>query len=220
MDIKGVIFDMDGLILDTEVLYQKFWRQASANCGYNMSAEQVLQLRSLDKTLAKKLLQSFFGEDFDYQKVHDERVRIMADYIEKNGVQAKKGVAEFTSYLKQNGYKTAVATATNYKRANKHLTMAGVRDCFENIICATDVEHGKPYPDVYLYACEKIGLQPCECLALEDSPNGIRSASGAGCTVICIPDTAKPDKETEKLTYAVVNSLCDVVQVLEKIKKG
>lgn len=220
MDIKGVIFDMDGLILDTEKLYNRFWREASKICGYPMSAEQALALRSLDKALAKELLEDFFGKDYSYQKVHDVRVKLMADYIAENGVRSKPGVIELTEYLKKNNYKIAVATATNYERASEHLTLAGVRNCFENIICASTVKRGKPFPDIYLFACEKIGIAPENCLALEDSPNGIKSAHSAGCVPVIVPDTDDPSDEIRSLVYAVVESLKDVIEILENFKNS
>lgn len=218
MNIKGVIFDMDGLILDTEKLYQRFWREASEKYGFKMSREQALMLRSLDKNRTKELLNKFFDNKCDYQKIHDTRVSLMADYISENGVQAKPGVRELTDYLKSNGYKIAIATATNYERANEHLTLAGVRDCFENIICASNVKHGKPSPDIYIYACNSIGLDPKNCAALEDSPNGIRAAYSAGCLPIVVPDNENPDEETVSISYAVADSLFGVKDLLGDIK--
>ena len=188
MKIEGVIFDLDGLILDTEKLYQRFWREAAAECGFSMTQETALKLRSLDKTLAKKLLRDEFGEGFDYERVKQTRIRLMSAFVDEHGVKAKPGVRELCEYLKSRGIPTAIATATNYERTNDYLTRAGVRDCFETIVCACDLEHGKPYPDVYLYACEKLGLKPENCVALEDSPNGVKSAHSAGCKVICVPD--------------------------------
>lgn len=217
MDIKGVIFDMDGLILDTEKLYQKFWIEASKACGFEMSLNQALQLRSLDKNLAKKLLSEMFGDKYDYKQVHDIRVKLMSEYIDKYGVQAKPGVAELVDYLKEKCIKIAIATATKYERANAHLTLAGVRQCFDTIICACELEHGKPYPDVYLYACEKLGLAPNSCIALEDSPNGIMAAYRAGCTPIFVPD--KEGEQKPDNAFVSVGSLFEVIPLIEKMTK-
>ncbi len=218
MIVKGAVFDMDGLILDTEKLYQRFWREASSICGYEMPQTIALQLRSLDKNLAKKLLNDFFGQGYDYNAVKQERIRLMSDYINKNGIQSKKGVRELVDYLRKNNVKIAVATATNYERANQHLTLAGVRECFDNIICACELPHGKPYPDVYLFACEKLELNPKECIALEDSPNGIKAAYGAGCIPILVPDGDNFEEEVSDIIYARVPSLADVPKLLDDMQ--
>ncbi len=217
MPIKGVIFDMDGLILDTEKLYQRFWKEASKQCGYEMPQEIALKLRSLDNNLARSLLKDHFGTDYSYDDVKKVRVKLMADYVNENGISAKTGVRDLVNYLKENKYKIAVATATNYKRANLHLTLAGVRDCFDSIICACELEHGKPYPDVYLYACERLGLKPRECMALEDSPNGIKAAFAAGCVPVFVPDCK--GEEMPREAFAQAQSLLCVRDILEKIEK-
>ncbi len=217
MKIKGVIFDMDGLILDTEKLYQRFWREASKECGYNMPQEIALKLRSLDKNLARELLRDFFGKGYSYEKVKEIRVKLMAEYVDRNGVEAKEGVRELVEYLKENGYKIAIATATNYERANQHLTLAGVRDCFNNIICASDLEHGKPFPDVYIYACRELGLKPEECIALEDSPNGIKAAYNAGCVPILVPDGDNVD-EVSDIVFARGKSLIEVRDIIDRLE--
>lgn len=216
MKIKGVIFDLDGLLIDTEKLYQRFWIEAAKKCGYTMSKKQALQLRSLDKKLAKELFSEWFGKEFSYQKAKKIRIELMNDYIEKNGVKAKEGAAELAGFLNENGYKTAIATATNFERASYHLKLAGIREFFDTIICASNLENGKPYPDVYLYACKKMNLDPCECLALEDSPNGIKSAYSAGCVTVCIPDGGEAEEEINPFINYHARTLTDVIEIIKE----
>ena len=218
MELKAVIFDLDGLILDTEKLYQRFWREAAAECGYAMSRETVLALRSLDKTLAKQMLAETFGESFDYELVKQTRIRLMSAYVDEHGIQAKPGVEALCAALRRMGLPYAIATATNYARTDDYLTRAGVRGCFDTIVCACDLPHGKPYPDVYLYACEKLGAEPRFCAALEDSPNGLRSAHAAGCFTICVPE-GEPEEEAKPYTSAFASSLNNIPALLEELMK-
>ena len=217
MIIDAVIFDLDGLILDTEKLYQRFWREAAGECGFSMTRETALALRSLDKTLARKLLCDTFGSSFDYELVKQTRIRLMSAYVNEHGISAKKGVRELCEYLRKKGIKTAIATATNYPRTDDYLTRAGVRDCFETIVCACDLPHGKPYPDVYLYACEKLSVESKNCIALEDSPNGVKSAHSAGLQVICVPDGGEVEKEILPLAFACAGSLGEVINTMDNI---
>ena len=217
MKIEGVIFDLDGLILDTEKLYQRFWREAAALCGFEMDRETALDLRSLDKTLARKMLEDRFGDSFDYEEVKRQRIALMNAYVNEHGISAKPGVRELTEYLRSSGIKTAIATATNYPRTDDYLKRAGVRACFGEIVCACDLPHGKPYPDVYLYACKKLGLEPSACVALEDSPNGVRSAHSAGCLVICVPDGGATEPAAEPLVIGSAASLLDVPAMLGEL---
>lgn len=129
-------------------------------------------------------------------------------------MEKKPGVEEILLYLREAGFKTAVATATDEERAKKYLEEIGVYHLFDKVVCANMVSHGKPMPDVYLYACEQIGEVPEECYAVEDSPNGVKSASSAGCKTIMVPDLTEPDEETAKLLYAKANSLLELKEIL------
>ena len=112
--------------------------------------------------------------------------------------------------MKQNGIKTAVATATPIELTLQHLTKIGVKDKFDKIVSAKQVANGKPAPDVYLYACEQIGENPSDCIAVEDSPNGIKSAYAAGCKPVMVPDLTQPDDEIKPLLYGVADTLADI----------
>ncbi len=194
MKYKAVIFDMDGTLLDTEKLNVRFWMEAGRTFGYDITEEDVLFIRSLDGRLVRK----YFGErfpGFDFDRVREERRRLMDIHVDANGVELKPGVREILEYLRSSGIKTAVATASRPDHVAKYLTMTGIDGLFDEIVCTSSVANGKPAPDVYLYACEKIGEPPRDCAAVEDAPNGVRSAYGAGCDVIFIPDLTGPDQE-------------------------
>jgi HAD superfamily hydrolase (TIGR01509 family) len=160
-------------------------------------------------------MKGIFGEDFDYYAIREVRRGLVAERIEKYGLEKKNGIDELLDYLNSNHIKTAVATATPIDRTLQHLSDIGIKDKFDKIVSAKQVAQGKPAPDVYLYACLQIGEKPEECIAIEDSPNGIKSAYAAGCKPIMVPDLTPPDDEIKPLLYGVCDSLKDVIGLLE-----
>lgn len=213
--IKAVIFDMDGVLIDTEKYLVKYWCMAAREAGFDMRPEHGLLIRSLAGKYAGPLLQEIFGADFDYQKIRARRKELMAEHIEANGIEKKPGTEQLLDYLKEQGILTAVATATDEERAHKYLRSIGLEERFEKIICATMVENGKPKPDIYLYAAEQIGCDPKDCLAVEDSPNGVRSATSAGIRTIMVPDLSQPDEEIESLLFATAKDLSEIISIVE-----
>ncbi len=214
--IKGAVFDMDGLMLDTEKLLVKFWRQAAKEFGYDMTKEHVLGIRSLSRKYAIPHLSGIFDGNFPFADIRARRIELMNDYIDKNGFEVKKGLFELLDYLKSNNYKIAVATATDMARTTVYLNKIKAVDYFDEIVCGNMVENGKPEPDIYLAAANALDLEPVECVALEDSPNGIKSAFSAGCKVIMIPDLSQPDDTVMPMLSAVYSSLDLAVGFFER----
>lgn len=208
--IKGVIFDMDGLMLDTEKLLTRFWCEAAKFYGFDMTKQHVLGIRSLAAKYAQPHLKSIFGETFDYFAVRAKRIELMNAHIAQNGIEKKKGLDELLESLSQRGLKLAVATATDRRRTDMYLQKAGVAHYFNELVTGDTVKNGKPKPDIYIAAAKALGLPCCECLALEDSPNGIRSAYDAGCKPIMIPDLSEPDEQTKPLLYGCYGSLAEL----------
>ena len=215
--LKAVIFDMDGLLVDTEKLLQRFWVEAARFYGYPMEKEHVLQIRSLSGKLASPLLKRLVCEDFDYAKVRLKRLELMNAYIAEHGIEKKKGIDELLDYLDTTGLKKAVCTATDDKRTKLYLESIGIYHRFDKHISGNMIENGKPAPDIYHYACEQLGLAPNECIALEDSPNGITSAYDAGCMPIMVPDLSQPDEVTKPKIIAVCQSLDKVIDVIKNM---
>ena len=158
--IKGVISDMDGVMLDSEKLYVRFWCEAAQSHGYPMKKEHALGIRSMARPFAIQKLQGWFGEGFDYDKVRDTRVKIMDEYISAHGIEAKRGAKALLQWLKANNIKTALATATAVDRATLYLDKVGLLEYFDVIASARMVKRGKPEPDIYLYAAGQLGLNP------------------------------------------------------------
>ena len=214
-EIQGVIFDMDGLLVDTEKLYNRFWREAAHDFGYEMTYADALSIRSLTPAYAAELLKKRFDSAFPYDAIKEHRRVIMQEYIDREGVEPKKGAAQLLEYLKDHDYRTALATASPLRRAKRYLDSIGIWEYFDVKVGGEEVHLGKPEPEIYLTAARKLGLNPEQCIALEDSPNGIMSASGAGCRPVMVPDLDEPDAQTGKLLYACVPSLEEVITLLK-----
>lgn len=213
--VDAVIFDLDGTITDTEKYYQKAWPMALRHYGYEVTPEMPLQLRSLGRPFAPLKFKEWFGEDFDYEKVRSYRKKIIAEMFEETGIPLKPGAREILSWLRENKVLTALATANDFERTSRYLEKIGLTDVFDKIICADMVEKGKPAPDIYSYACRELGLMPQRTFAVEDSPNGIRSAYLAGCKVVMVPDLTEPDEDLMTMLYARIDTLLDIRGLFE-----
>jgi HAD superfamily hydrolase (TIGR01509 family) len=215
MKINGAIFDMDGVLLNSEILYQRFWLEALQFYNYKATPNHILALRSLTGKKAEEKLKSFFGDNFDYPTVKAKRIELMDDFVNKNGVEVKKGAKEILPYLKSKGIKIALATSSPYERAKDHLSQVDIFKYFDCCICGGMVKNSKPAPDIYLKAAKALGLEPQECIAVEDSPNGALSAINAKCKTIMVPDlTPCPENLKDKL-FAVLNNLYEIKEIIE-----
>ena len=213
-NIKGVIFDLDGTLLDTEKLYRRFWVEAARQMGYPMEDRHALMIRSMAAIYAEPLLKREVCADFDYHAVRALRRKIMEEFIDENGVDPKPQLIETLCAIKDKGMRIGLATATPEHRARKYLRMVDAEQYFDAVTCADMVKRGKPQPDIYLLACKRTGVLPGEAIAVEDAPTGIRAAHAAGCFAVMVPDQDQPDAEIRALCHAVVPALSDIVNLL------
>lgn len=212
--IHAVIFDMDGTLIDTEKYYRRCWPKALAAFGYHMTDEQALTMRSLGRPFAITQLKAWFGEDLDYHAVREKRKILVEECLDQDGISIKPGARELLQMLRKRHITAAIATATDMERTERYLKKVGLFEYFDKLISATMVKEGKPSPDIYLYACDQLNLLPDQCMAVEDSPNGVLSAYRAGCKVVMVPDQTEPDEELQKCLWARVDELFDIDKLL------
>lgn len=214
-EIRGVLFDMDGVILDSEKLYARFWAEACAFYGYPMTYPQALGMRSLSAPAGQAYLSSLFGSKIVYEEIRAKRIELMDAYIEENGIEAKPGVYALLDVLQARGIPYAITTASPTDRIENHLGQLNLYHRFPLICSARQVAHGKPEPDIYLFGAKTIGVAPEYCLALEDSYTGLLAACRAGCMASIVPDLDEPGDNILEIAYARFDSLNDVISLLD-----
>ena len=218
MQIKAVFLDLDGVILDSEKLYSKFWKQAAEELGYTLTDAVVLQLRSCDSSIARSVIESALGSKEAYDQIRAKRKTLMNEYLDNSTIELKPGVLEFLEAASHFEVRRVIVTSAALDRKKQILDRYGVSDYIDEFITVKDVKRSKPYPDIYLHACQRLNLQPYECIAIEDSPNGVESAYSAGINVIMVPDLSEPDSELRKKCI-VVPSIKEVVKYLKTEKE-
>lgn len=215
--IKAIIFDMDGLMIDSERVTFECYQERLKDMNLTMDEEFYKTL--LGKPI-KGIYQRFYdvyGNDFPIQNVIQDVHQLMAERFETEGVPVKKGLVELLHYLKDNNYKTIVATSSNRDRVDKILSQAKITEFFDDSICGDEVTKGKPNPEVFLKSCQKLGVNVDEAIVLEDSEAGIQASYDANIKVICIPDMKYPEKQYEEKTFKILKDLTEVAVYLKSL---
>ena len=215
--IKAIIFDMDGLMIDSERVTFECYQERLKDMNLTMDEEFYKTL--LGKPI-KGIYQRFYdvyGNDFPIQNVIQDVHQLMAERFETEGVPVKKGLVELLHYLKDNNYKTIVATSSNRDRVDKILSQAKITEFFDDSICGDEVTKGKPNPEVFLKSCQKLGVNVDEAIVLEDSEAGIQASYDANIKVICIPDMKYPEKQYKEKTFKILKDLTEVTVYLKSL---
>ena len=213
--ISGVIFDMDGLMTDTEQLYIDLWCRILREQGMEEQREVVTRCIGMDHGKMRAYITETMGADFDYLSVLSEVGKRSEQYCRENGIPVKPGLYELLDYLDANRIPYAVATSSRGEGARSKLQKIGVLSRLHGLVTGDMVENGKPDPDIFVRAAEALKLLPEQCLVLEDSPHGILAAHRAGCLPMMIPDLWQPDEDIKALLYALGNTLLDVIPLLQ-----
>lgn len=213
---EAVVFDMDGVITDTEKLYRRFQMEEGRRRGI---PEDVLvyacdHIAGGNKFSNKPIFESIVGRGIDYMEFREKLMANLDAYIAANGVELKYGVKETLAYLKDKGIKIGLATSTIRERAIGYLTAHGIYKYFDKLVFGNMVEHGKPAPDIYLKACEELGVEPAKAVAVEDSINGIKSAGVAGLYPVMVVDLIKPNDEIAPYVKQVYEDMTHLREII------
>lgn len=212
---KAVIFDMDGLMFDTERLSKKLWQQLGAERGYNFEDDFFDEMVGLDLEDTKESFKENYGQDFPYLEMREQKNELLKKHVKEKGIPLKDGLLETIDYLKHNQYLLAVASSSYKEKIEFYLDSISIKDKFDYIIGGDDVEKSKPDPEIFIKAVKGLGVRPEEALVLEDSAHGVLAANRAGVRVILIPDLVEHSPEIEKLVYKKLNNLTELIAELD-----
>lgn len=216
-DLEAVVFDMDGLMFDSERIVQMSWTKAGEVLGYGPLGENIYYTLGFNLQKRAAYFKNKYGEDFPFEKFLKEYRKFYWSYVKTHGLPMKTGLVELLSYLKEKNMKLAIATSSSDTSAKNNIEQAGISHYFDAIISGNMVKKSKPAPEIYQTACKKLNVSPERAMALEDAPNGLRAAHAAGMMAVMVPDLLKDSSSVDDILFAKKENLLEVRSWLQKI---
>ncbi len=217
-NVQGVIFDMDGLLLDTERLFKKAYQRSASQHGIVLEDSVYDMMIGLRSDASQRVLREQLGPNAPSAAIIEGARHYYYMQIEEEGIPLRPGVLEMFDYVESLGFPMAVATSTHHELAMIKLRVVGLLERVVGIVSGDQVAKGKPEPDIFLAAAKLIGVPPENCLALEDSPPGVIAARKAECVTIMVPDLQAPNAVTRSMANFIHASLHEVVEALKEAR--
>lgn len=212
MQYKAAIFDMDGLLFDTERVFQETWQEIAKEHNIILDSSFIKTVTGTSGERLCQVIEEYYHISDGAAVVEDCQERVRRKLAIE--VPVKEGTREILEHFKRNNIKMAVASSSRIEQIESNLKISGVRDYFDAVVSGTEVSHGKPAPDIFLYAAGRIGCPPSECLVFEDSENGIKAGHAAGCITVMVPDLMEASPQILPYCSKVCSSLLEFVHNL------
>ena len=213
---EAVIFDMDGVIFDSEMLVLNCWKEVAERHGIRNIETACHECLGTNSAVSKQIFLRHYGQDFPYDEYKAEMAEVFFAHASDGKLAKKQGVEELLKYLKDKGFKVGIASSTREKIVRRQISEGGLLEYFDQIVGGDMVKHSKPEPDIFLEACGRLESKPENCYVIEDSYNGIRAAHAAGMHPIMVPDLMEPTEEMKSLAEQILGSLCAVQEFLQE----
>ena len=220
MKYEAVIFDMDGVIFDSERLVLEGWLEIAAKYGIEGIEEVLPRCLGVNAQATREIFREYYGQEFPYDEYKKEASALFHSRYGNGRLPLKPGVRELLSFLKEEGYLVGLASSTRQAVVEQEIRDAGLIHYFDDLVCGDMLKRSKPEPDIYLKACENLKVEPRMAVAVEDSYNGIRSAKRAGMVPVMVPDMVQPDEEMKCLAHVICQDLFEVKKWISKNKNG
>ena len=215
--LKAVIFDMDGVLFDTEKIYLDVWTKIFNKYGYKMTKEIYCKVIATGRENVKKIFKEEFGENLPIEEMYKEKDSALAKELEKK-IPIKNGAYELLNYLRNKRYKLALATSASRERMEKQLKESNFITIFDEVVCRDDVTKTKPNPEIFLKAANKLNVNPEECIVIEDSEAGIEAAYKGSMTSIHVVDLKEADEKIKEYSHRSFNNLFEIKKYFRTVK--
>lgn len=216
MKFKAVLFDMDGVIFDSEQAVIDCWKILAPEAGIPNIEEFCRGALGITSKATKELFLSMYGDKYPYDELNQRKRELFIERFDAGLVAVKPGVVELLTYLREHGIKTSIASSTSTPSVTRELKKAGLYELFDEVVCGDMIEHSKPAPDIWIEAMKRLGVESADSIAIEDSFNGVKSAKAAGVYTIMVPDLVQPTEEIRNLADEVLPSLNEVLKRLSE----
>lgn len=218
MKYKAVVFDMDGVIFDSERLVLQGWQEVAEKHALPDIEEVYYQCVGVNAVVTKEIFLRHYGADFPYDAYKKEASYLFHSRYGGGRLPMKPGVVELLTYLREKGYLVGLASSTRRAVVEQEITDAGLMGYFRNLTCGDMLKKSKPEPDIFLMACESLSVSPKDTVVIEDSYNGIRAAYRAGTVPVMVPDMILPDEEMKRLSHKICRNLAEVKEWLSEME--